>query len=613
MKNKIRSLLASLDGRFNLRRQLETGSVWKNVLVAFLLLVILPTGIMLSWYYHRSAAAVERDMAETIYKAVEQAAQHIDLRLESVREISDNIFMNSMFGDAFSRSGTQRMISEQISEQEELGRNIEIFQRREDIQRIRLYFKAPNFYTNEHVNFFAYSDLQNEPWRAQMEQNNGAVTWVGARNQSYSDGTEERVLTCARLMKKPGDISAVTGALLIDVKYENIYRILEETRISDQEQLFLFNEGGTWMLGETEDPGMEGKQARLLTMEEGIEKEKGQYYMVREMPGSGWRIGVILPEKAVMATGTQNNRFYNVILLVMIFLLFMLVFFAVFGYLMMRVNWRIKRIVQKLEREGLENIGAREPAAQSEVYQLENHIDQMIAKAKELMQEAFAARLEKQEAELRSLQAQINPHFLYNTLDNISWMAVRANAPDICAMIQTLSKYFRLSLSGGKDIVTVEDELELARVYIEIQNSRFRGIIADTIEVPASMRACSIPKLTLQPLLENAVIHGLQPKDDKVWRLCIRGEERGDDLLFYVEDNGVGMTEDKVESLLRDQPGTGVHGYGLYNVNKRLQLYCGEEYGLRIQSCPGRGTRVCVVLSRLEGRPGGGSGQTDRQ
>lgn len=298
---------------------------------------------------------------------------------------------------------------------------------------------------------------------------------------------------------------------------------------------------------------------------------------------------MVLPEQAVTATGAENNRFFNVILLAMIFVLFMLVFFGMFGYLMMRVNWRIKRIVQKLEREGIENIGAREPAEQSEVYQLENHIDRMIAKAKDLMQETFAARLEKQEAELRSLQAQINPHFLYNTLDNISWMAVRANAPDICGMIQTLSQYFRLSLSGGKDIVTVEDELELARVYIEIQNSRFRGIIAADIEVPASMRACSIPKLTLQPLLENAVIHGLQPKDDKAWRLRIRGEEQGDTLLFYVEDNGVGMTEEKVESLLRFQPGPGGHGYGLYNVNKRLQLYCGEAFGLRIQSWPGRG------------------------
>ncbi len=612
MKNKIRNLLAGLDARLHLRRQLETGSVWKNVLAAFLLLVILPTGIMLSWYYHKSAAAVERDMAETIYKAVEQAAQHIDLRLESVREISDNIFMNSMFGDAFSKTGP-RGISEQVSEQEELGRNLEIFQRREDVQRIRLYFKTPNFYTNEHVNFFAYSELRDEPWLAEMERNNGAVTWIGARKQTYSDGTEERVLTCARLMKRTGDISAVTGALLIDVKYENIYRILEETRISDQEQIFLFNESGTRMLGGTEASGTEGRQDRLLTMGEGVEKEKGQYYMVREMPRSGWRIGVVLPEQAVTATGAENNRFFNVILLAMIFVLFMLVFFGMFGYLMMRVNWRIKRIVQKLEREGIENIGAREPAEQSEVYQLENHIDRMIAKAKDLMQETFAARLEKQEAELRSLQAQINPHFLYNTLDNISWMAVRANAPDICGMIQTLSQYFRLSLSGGKDIVTVEDELELARVYIEIQNSRFRGIIAADIEVPASMRACSIPKLTLQPLLENAVIHGLQPKDDKAWRLRIRGEEQGDTLLFYVEDNGVGMTEEKVESLLRFQPGPGGHGYGLYNVNKRLQLYCGEAFGLRIQSWPGRGTRVCAALSRLEDRPDGGSGQTDLQ
>lgn len=597
MKKNLWNVFNRLDQRLHLRRQLETGSVWKNAMAAFLLLVIVPTAVMLSWYYQKTAALVERDMTETIYKAVEQAAQHIDLRLGSVREISDTIFMNSMFNQALSQSGTQS-ISEQIAQQTELVRNIEIFQRRDDIQRIRLYFKTPNFYTNEHVNFFAYEELVQEPWLEEMEQNNGAITWIGARDQTYSDDTQERVLTCARLMKQPGNISASTGALLIDVKCENIFRILEETRVSDEEQFFLFNENGQWMLGGTE---LSEQRQKLLAMEEGIEKEKGRYYMVEELPDSQWRIGVILPEEAVLAKRAQNSSFFHVTFLAMILLLFMLVFFVVFGYLLKRVNWRIKRIVQKLEREGIEHIEPQVSAEKSDVYLLENHINMMIAKAKDLMQEAFSARLEKQEAELRSLQAQINPHFLYNTLDNISWMAVRANAPEVCNMIQTLSEYFRLSLSGGRDIVMVEDELKLARVYLEIQNSRFRGIILSTIDVPEELYHYAIPKLTLQPLLENAVIHGLQPKEDKHWRLDIRGEAKGDLLFFYVEDNGVGMAPEKVASLLGQSPPAGGHGYGLYNVNKRLQLYYGEGCGLSIQSSPGKGTRVCVTIVRTEG------------
>lgn len=599
MKKKGKEFLIDLDKYLHVRKQLETGSVWKNVLAAFLLLVILPTGIMLSWYYHKSADAVEQEMAETVFKTVEQAAQHIDLRLNSVKEISDSIFMNTMFNQALTQSGEQG-ISAQVAEQAELIRNIEVFQRREDIQRIRIYYKTPNFYTGEHVNFFAYADLEQEPWLGQMEENNGAVTWIGAREQAYSDGTEETVLTCARLMKNSSNINEVTGALLIDVKYENLFQVLEESRVSEQELLFLYHKDAPWMLEEAL-AGEETARSKLLTMEEGISREDGKYYMMKQMEDSGWRVGVILPEKAVMAKGRHSNQFFSVIFLAMLFLLFMLVFFGVFGYLVMRVSWRIKRIVQKLEREGIETIGSQSTGEKSEVSLLENHIDVMIAKAKDLMQEAFAARLEKQEAELRSLQAQINPHFLYNTLDNISWMAVRANAPDICDMIQTLSQYFRLSLSGGKDIVTVENELELARVYLEIQNSRFRGILEYHIEVPETMRSCYIPKLTLQPLLENAVIHGLQPKPDKQWELRIWGEEKEDGFFFYVQDNGVGMPEETAAVLPLQSPASeGRHGYGVYNVNKRLQLYCGEKYGLKIRSWPGKGTCVCVAFARME-------------
>ena len=601
MKNVLTGFFNKLDKWLHIRERLESGDIWKQVLVFYIIVVVLPVGVMLSVYYQTSVSATEREMVNTIYKAVEQAAQHIDLRLESMEEVSDNIFMSSLFNNSFSDTAAGSRPA-QIEEQEELTENIEIFQRREDIQRIKLYYKLPKFYANEHVNFFSYQDLRGEPWLEELEQKNGAILWVGVREQSYSDGSEERVLTCARLMKDPGNISESTGALLIDVKYENIARILEETRVSDLERVFLFNGDGVCVSQDAQSRAEE-TQALFFDMEEGIRKQGSNYYMLKELANSGWKIGVEIPADAVTAEGSGSSRLLSVFFLVFGFLLFMLMFFIMFGYLLLRFSWRIKRIVRKLEQEGVEDIEKQKVEDGSEFYRLEHHIDNIIAHARALMRETYDARLEKQAAELKSLQAQINPHFLYNTLDNISWMAVRANVPEIYNIIQSLSQYFRLSLSGGRDIVSIDDELRLAEVYLEIQNSRFRGIITVEIEMEEKIKAYAIPKLTLQPLLENAVIHGLQRKEDKDWRIRIRGEEAESDIRLYIEDNGAGMSAEEAKALPeRGKPGAGGHGYGVYNVNRRLRLYYGDGYGLQIRSMPDRGTSVCVSIAKTEYR-----------
>ncbi|WP_197081219.1 sensor histidine kinase [Gordoniibacillus kamchatkensis] len=208
--------------------------------------------------------------------------------------------------------------------------------------------------------------------------------------------------------------------------------------------------------------------------------------------------------------------------------------------------------------------------------------------------------LEK-EALLKALQAQINPHFLYNTLDAINWMAIRRKADDISYMIESLSKYFRFSLKNGKDIVSLEDELSLVETYLNIQKIRFGDEFAFTIRADEAAKSLLLPKLTLQPIVENALLHGIRNLRDRKGLLEIEAApEQEHTLLIRVTDNGIGMEEQAVKHMLQQDPAQGGapgrRGYGLFNVQERVRLYAGANSGITVTSVVGRGTTIEVRI-----------------
>jgi two-component system sensor histidine kinase YesM len=226
----------------------------------------------------------------------------------------------------------------------------------------------------------------------------------------------------------------------------------------------------------------------------------------------------------------------------------------------------------------------------------------MVGKIKELLD----AKIEEQEnlkkAELRALQAQINPHFLYNTLDTIIWMAEAKRMDQVVELVRVLSRFFRITLSKGKDWITVRDEIEHVESYLAIQKMRYRDILDYRIDVPDDMRDGQILKLTLQPLVENALYHGIKNKRNG-GSIVVRGRRLDGDLLqIQVDDNGIGMTQEQlaqVRAQLGAEAGAAVvaeSGYGINNVNQRIKLYYGQEYGLAIESEYRHGTRVSLII-----------------
>lgn len=236
--------------------------------------------------------------------------------------------------------------------------------------------------------------------------------------------------------------------------------------------------------------------------------------------------------------------------------------------------------------------------AGAEVGDLAESFNSMIDKISSLLDQVTLEQVHLRKAELELLQSQINPHFLYNTLDTIVWLAEGGDSKQVVDMVRNLSDFFRTSLNQGKDMVTLREELLHVGSYLRIQHVRYMDILEYDIKVPEELYTYIVPKITIQPLVENALYHGIKNKRGK-GLISITGEALEDSYLIKVCDNGIGIEEEKLQKLNKSllEPTSDKSGsFGLTNVNERLQLKFGSEYGIKLESAYGSGTTVTVKL-----------------
>lgn len=238
-----------------------------------------------------------------------------------------------------------------------------------------------------------------------------------------------------------------------------------------------------------------------------------------------------------------------------------------------------------------------------EVQTLSQGLEQMVARLNDQMQESQQKQESLRKAELALLQAQINPHFLYNTMDTIIWLIEAEKLPEAVEMVSNLSSFFRHCLSKGRDIIPLQEEEQHVRSYLQIQQARYKDILDYDVEIDPAIHKALLPKLTLQPLVENALYHGIKLKR-AVGHIQISGWMEDGFVILQISDNGVGMTQERLEQL-RDAMESGeTVGFGLTAVNRRLQLQFGREYGLTVTSRDGLGTTVTARIPYTEREEG---------
>ena len=257
---------------------------------------------------------------------------------------------------------------------------------------------------------------------------------------------------------------------------------------------------------------------------------------------------------------------------------------------------RISRVTDQVAKGNLSVRAAAESGAEARM--LSDSLNAMIDKINELLDQVTTEQIRLRKAEFELLQAQINPHFLYNTLDTIVWLAEAGDQKRVVSMVGNLSDFFRTSLNQGKDIISIREELAHVRSYLEIQQVRYQDILRYEITVPEDLYEYKIPKITIQPLVENALYHGIKNKRGQ-GTITVTGERSENGFVLYVRDNGIGMTQERLKEVragIQKLSYTGKEIYGLYNVNERIRQNFGETYGISIESTYGEGTCVSISL-----------------
>jgi two-component system sensor histidine kinase YesM len=296
----------------------------------------------------------------------------------------------------------------------------------------------------------------------------------------------------------------------------------------------------------------------------------------------------------------------------LIYTLMGLILFMVVGLATTRVSSgitkpvrRLQEIMQTVETGEFKLVGSIR--ATDEIRELAREYDIMVGRIRELMEANIREQEQKRKSDLKALQAQINPHFLYNTLDSIIWMGEMRQSEEVVQMTSALSKLFRISISKGSELIPVQTELEHVRSYLTIQEMRYQDKFRYEIDMEPDILDMVMLKITLQPLVENAIYHGIKEADYQ-GLISITGERVGDEIHMEVRDNGVGMDEERLNKLKGGLEGSADErfrlnrqGLGVRNVHERIRLYFGNQYGLVISSRPGEGTTIAVRFPASEG------------
>lgn len=388
------------------------------------------------------------------------------------------------------------------------------------------------------------------------------------------------------------------GVLLVDMNFSAIDQMCQNVTLGKKGYIYILDSAGNIVYHPQQQLINAGLKSENL--DDVLEHVFGRFFdeqngekrliTIDTVNYARWRIvGIAYMDEIVYNMNDIGGYVVGILLFGILFSIFISLFIS------SKISQPIKRLEKymKMVEQGRFDINI-EIQGEAEVAHLSKSFNIMVAKIRQLMDQIMREQEAKRISELDALQAQINPHFLYNTLDSIVWMAEKDKMQEVITMVTSLARLFRISISRGRTIITVEEELEHARNYLIIQKIRYKNKFTFDIEASDEVLKCKTIKLILQPIIENSIYHGIEYMVDE-GQIKIKAEKKDGMLLLEVSDNGLGIMPNILKNILSFEPhspkGSGV---GVKNVHERIRLFHGKNYGLQIESEPEEGTTVRI-------------------
>lgn len=457
-----------------------------------------------------------------------------------------------------------------------------------------------DLYVSTGMSRISRDPFQNERWYREASENPEEIQLISVvtgrnivTNRSYSI---DDVFSLAKAVQDP-ETGEVLGVILLDIRHDIIQSSINGVTIGEKGFVFVMDQEDNIVYTPVNGIVYRVNPKWVKAMEPMSVQIQGGSYQIRSelSPYTGWRTVGVFSMDEVMSS--VNTIVYILFTCVIISLVLVVIVSFKFSRTLTNPIFKLKRLMKQAESGDLTvrfNFQHND-----EIGELGQSFNHMIARIDQLIQMVYVEQENKRTAEMKSLQEQIKPHFLYNTLDTISWMARDYDAEDIVRLVDALTNMFRIGLSHGKDIITVKEEITHVSNYLYIQKIRYKDKLNYVIHVDESLYAIEVPKLILQPLVENAIYHGVKAKRGG-GTITITGVPEGENLVFTVQDDGAGMLQEKVEELNRRMSERSVldekKSFGLFYIRERIQLCYGKGYGVHVESTLGEGTRVTITL-----------------
>ena len=563
-----------------------------SLISVFIMLVM---GIIM---YNRFLSIIREENVQNTQKLIEQTGKSLEDYLVSMRQISDALYYNTIKESEFSRDVQDIQVK----------MNLLYEANKDKLRSIALYNNKGALMMAEPVaNQKENVDITGQEWFEQAMNKTENMHFSTPHIQNlFDDGTQHYywVISLSRAVEITDSGVVQTGVLLVDMDFSGISWMMKQINTSNNGQYYYLCDSSGEII----------YHPRQIQISEGLYKENtdvnGKYengvydeyfagnsrkVVVDTISYTGWKLVGVIPYDS-FTKGMLNMQYFVALLILLTFMMLMAVNRI--------VSVRISSPIMKLN----DSVKEYEAGEKPEIYiggSLEiRHLGYSIQKSYEridtLMKEIVVEQNERRKSELDALQSQINPHFLYNALDSIIWMIEGERNEEASFMISQLAKLFRISLSKGRTVIPVRDELQHARSYMNIQKIRYKNTFSVDFQVDPDIEDCCTVKLILQPILENAINYGVSSMDD-CGEIIVTGKRENGNIILAVEDNGLGMSGEEAALVLTD--GSRVHkkgsGVGLVNVNNRIKILFGKEYGLTIESEPDEGTKVSICIPEI--------------
>ena len=592
MKNK--NLSARFIGKFSSIQSV----IFATVAVLVLSAVVIVTGVSMKF----TNTSIFENSSEYTHTIIQQMNQNIDSYIDYMENIAYLISSNEdvqdyFFDEEIDNEGRYRILNQFQT----------ILDSRSDIRNVGIISKNGRMLINDGSKSVNQDlDLNTQEWYATaLEKPNGPIL-TSSHVQHIISGERPWVITLSRGIRGRSGSGEKEGVFFIDLNYSAISELCDQSTVGTKGYAFILDAKGNIVYHPQQQQLYNELQTENISLIMDTDEDTvltgtgndGKLYSISRSEKTGWTVVDCTNVKELLSKSRQAQSVYvlTAIILVIVALLFS-------RFMARSITLPIQKLRDSMKKvqEGDFSVSDVVVDSKNEIGSLTKSFDVMTHRIHELMEQNVHEQEEKRKSELKALQSQINPHFLYNTLDSIIWMAESGKNEEVVQMTSALAKLLRQSISNEDEIVTVEREIEYTRNYLAIQKLRYRDQLEYIIDIDEEVLHRKIVKLVIQPLVENAIYHGIKYLDGK-GMLLILGEIQDGKVVITIRDNGVGMGEETLKHILEKKPEPKekhrkkTSHVGVYNVQNRLQLYYGKEYGLVYESMPGMGTGVSVII-----------------